>query len=1095
MDDLELTNKTHRQIFCYNEKIGHLYIPNLNARIINENGGYFVKTNSQGFRSNINFTEKKNTKKRIIFLGDSNTAADGVSNHERFSDIIGNYFDAETYNFALSGTGTDQQYLIWENYAKNIEADLIVLGVLVENIDRNKVAFRESINPFNKKSLLTPKPFFEHTNGILNLKNVPVPRLNEIKSKISRDQVQWTIPDKHKFLYKIVNFLRENKTIKPIRDNFDPILEKIRSLVIKNTYQPFSDYKDINSKGYILMANIIKKFILSINKIPIIIFPIPTYHYYVDEAKPIYQKFFKNFQNIRNNIYVCDPLEKLLSMRYIERKSLSFKKDKSHFSKQGHKILSNFLINEIENNKLLKKGKKYIIQNNKSVKKKSTYILGISAFYHDAAATLIKDGEIIAAAQEERFSRVKNDRRFPISAINFCLEKAGIDQNKLSSVVYYDNPLLTFERIFWSLLTTAPKSINTWLKIIPSWVKYKFFIPDLIRKKINYNGKIFNTLHHRSHIAAAFFPSPFRKAAILTIDGVGEWATASIAIGNENKFKILKEIHFPNSLGLLYSAFTQFTGFKVNSGEYKMMGLAPYGKPKYTDIILKELIELNDDGSIKINQKYFSYVEGSYMTNENFSNLFGGPARKPDSRITQREMDIAASIQKVTEKVIIYMAKYTKRLTGESNLCLAGGVALNCVANGYLVKEKIFEEIWIQPASGDAGSSLGSALDIYYSHFKNSRKIEKNNGSIQKGSCLGPEWNESEIFSFLKSQNIKFKKLKPEERGSVAADYLNKGKVIGHFTGRTEFGPRSLGSRSIIGDPRNKDMQSIMNLKIKKRESFRPFAPAVLLEKVHDYFELNKSSPYMLLVSQVKKSRQLPLKNTKTENMINIVNQIRSDIPAVTHVDYSARIQTVEKEHHRKFFDLISSFEKLSGCPLVVNTSFNVRGEPIVNTPMDAYRCFMKTEIDVLLLEDYCILKEEQNSFNNTDLMSFNNERKNSKELKFLRNDLKKIYKKYMMNILKKYKEDTQDNSNSKSSWINCNEQNNTEQLFCNFPEYDIKNHNSEKIADTILKNWTKTSLGAVATPIINDVIKLSKKYSLEEDLNSEVSENIYEMF
>ena len=1095
MEDLELFNRTHRQIFCYNEKIGHLYIPNLNARIIHETGGYFVKTNSQGFRADFDFTEKKNKKKRIIFFGDSNTAADGVSNHERFSDIIGKYFDAEIFNFALSGSGTDQQYLIWENYAKKIEADLIILGVLVENIDRNKVAFRETVNPFNKKSLLTPKPYFDFNNGKLELKNIPVPRLNEITSKIDRRQVQWTIPDNQKYLYKMVNFLRKNETIKPLRDSLDPFLDRMRSFAIKTAYQPFTDYKDINSKGYILMKNILEKFTLSINKLPVIIFPIPTYHYYVDEAKPIYQKFFKHFHNTSNNVYVCDPLIKLKNMNYKKRKSLSFKNDKSHFSREGHKILSNILIKEIEKRQLLPKVKTKYNKNILNKKNKSKYILGISAFYHDSAASLIKDGKIIAAAQEERFSRIKNDRRFPLSAINFCLEKADINQDELSAIIYYDNAFLTFERIFWSFVSTTPNSINTWIKIIPSWIKYKFFIPNLIRKKLRYDGKIYHDLHHRSHIAAAFFPSPFKKAAILTIDGVGEWATASIAIGNDNKITMLKEIHFPNSLGLLYSAFTQFTGFEVNSGEYKMMGLAPYGKAIYADIILKELVKVNDDGSIKINQKYFGYIDGSVMTNENFSNLFGGHARQPDTRITQREMDIAASIQKVTEIIILKMARYVKKLTGHDNLCLAGGVALNCVANGYLERENLFKNIWIQPAAGDAGSSLGCALDLYYSHFKNIRKIEEREDSIQKGSCFGPEWNDSEIYSFLNSQNIKFKKLKPEERASIAAVFLNKGKVIGHFAGRTEFGPRALGSRSIIGDPRNKEMQTIMNLKIKKRESFRPFAPAVLLEKVHEYFELNKKSPYMLLVSPVKKSRQLPTKYTKTDDMIEIVNQVRSDIPAVTHVDYSARIQTVEREHHKKFYEVILAFEKLSGCSLIVNTSFNVRGEPIVNTPMDAYRCFMKTEIDVLLLEDYCILKEEQKTLKSEDITYLNNRNKNLKEIESLKNDLKKIYQNNMKDVLLKYKNSDLINSNLKSTWIDCEYQNNTRKIFSNFHEYDVKKSSSKKIASSIIRSWNKASLGKIAYPIMNNLIKLSKKYPLEEDLNTEVSDKIYEMF
>ena len=949
----ELLNKTHRQIFCYNKDIGHLFVPNLNARIMNENGGYYVRTNSLGFRSDVEFKEKKGDKPRILFFGDSNTAADGVSNNERFSELVGKHFNAEVYNFALSGSGTDQQYLVHQKYAQKIETDLIVFGILVENIERNKVAYRETINPYTKKNVLTPKPYFKLEEGQLKLSNSPVPRITSNSEEIDPHMVQWAIPRGQESIYKLVAWWRKNRALKPIRNSFKPFIKRLRSLLISMSYQPYPDYGKPTSDGYLLMKKIISEFINSVSPTPIIILPIPTYHYYADDAKPIYKHFFNYFHDSAKNVHVLDLLKQMKDIDYDKRQSLCFNQDKSHFSKYGHQVISDFLTKEINNLQILSRSKHIKnFETTNITKKNSVYILGISAFYHDSAAALIKDGEIIAAAQEERFSRKKHDRRFPLSAINFCLEKGNIQQDDLRAIVYYDNTSLTFERMLWSFAKTVPNSQEIWLRAIPSWVKYKLFLPQLIRKKLKYNGNILHDLHHRSHVAAAFFPSSFKKAAILTVDGVGEWATASIAMGEENKITMLKEMNFPNSLGLLYSAFTQFTGFKVNSGEYKMMGLAPYGDPIYVDVILEKLINIKEDGSIDINQNYFNYLNGSAMTNKNFADLFGGPARIPESRITQREMDIACSIQKVTEKIILRMARYVKKFTGAEYLCMAGGVALNCVANGYLLRENLFKDIWIQPAAGDAGSSLGCALDVYHTYFNNPRKLREDGKPLQRGSYWGPEWSVDEIKSFLDSENIKHHIVDYNKRSSLIANYLNEGKVIGHFSGRTEFGPRALGARSIIGDPRNKEMQTTINLKIKRRESFRPFAPTVLAEEVNKYFELNRSSPYMLLISSVHEKRRLPFVRGNKEDMLETVRQPRSDIPAVTHIDYSARIQTIEKDDHRKFYDLIKAFEELTGYGIIVNTSFNIRGEPIVNTPMDAYRCFMNTEMDVLVLED-----------------------------------------------------------------------------------------------------------------------------------------------
>ncbi|HMG68664.1 MAG TPA: carbamoyltransferase [Chitinophagaceae bacterium] len=593
------------------------------------------------------------------------------------------------------------------------------------------------------------------------------------------------------------------------------------------------------------------------------------------------------------------------------------------------------------------------------------YILGISAFYHDSAAALVKNNEIIAAAQEERFSRKKHDPRFPFNAINYCLSEAFIESDEIDMVVFYDHPLLTFDRLIKNFITAGDKGFEIFEEAMKSSMGVKWWVDDYVKKALGNIGKenkIFYCGHHMSHAASAFYPSPYNEAAILTVDGVGEWQTTTLGYGKDEQIKIYGEINYPHSLGLLYSAFTYYCGFKINSGEYKLMGLAPYGTPRYNDIIQKELIDIKPDGSYHLNMKYFGYIDSNRTINENFEQLFGGAARKPESRITQKEMDIAASIQKTTEDVMIKLAKHVKDLTGSENLCLAGGVALNCVANGKILKEKLFKNIWVQPASGDAGGSLGAALLAAYKHY-GFKKDKKFSGlDLQKGSYLGPSFSQNEIEAFLNRHNYPFVKYETtQERNICLAKELNAGNILGYFDGRMEFGPRSLGARSILGDARNKNMQSVMNLKIKHRESFRPFAPAVLMEDVYQYFELQEASPYMLLVAPVIKRRRISLKESnRTDDMVSIINQVRSDIPAITHVDYSARVQTVHEETKPDFYDLIKAFKNLTGSSVIVNTSFNVRGEPIVCSPQDAYLCFMRTEIDILVLENYVLYKKDQ---------------------------------------------------------------------------------------------------------------------------------------
>jgi len=633
-------------------------------------------------------------------------------------------------------------------------------------------------------------------------------------------------------------------------------------------------------------------------------------------------------------------------------------------------------------------------------------ILGISAFYHDSAACLVVDGEIIAAAQEERFTRIKHDYNFPVNAARYCLKEAGITAEQLDYVGFYDKPLLKFDRLLETYLDYAPAGFRSFLKSMPLWMKEKLWMPDLIRTEMakangiederaakkarkKFEWKLLFGDHHESHAASAFYPSPFEEAAILTIDGVGEWATSSIGIGKGKEITLLKELRFPDSLGLLYSAFTYYTGFRVNSGEYKVMGLAPYGEPKYVSLIKDKLAEVRDDGSIRMNHEFFSYSQGLRMTNTAFDRIFDGRPRRPESKITQREMDLARSIQAITEEAMLKMVGYVHKETGMKKLCMAGGVALNCVANGRILREGPFEDIWIQPAAGDAGGAIGIALAIWHRYLGNERVSPEKAGTwksgtvvptvnhaqdarvtlppyvdAMKGSYLGPQDSVAEIEAFLTSRNLPYTKYTREQLPKVVADLLAAGKIIGLHQGRMEFGPRALGARSIIGDARSAAMQSVMNLKIKYRESFRPFAPSVLREHVADWFELNYDSPYMMLVADVARTHRRQMTDEEKELWgIEKLNIKRSEIPAVTHVDYSARIQTVRRETNPLYWEIIEAFRQRTGCPVIVNTSFNVRGEPIVCTPEDSYRCFMRTEMDFLVLEDCVLDKKDQPEF------------------------------------------------------------------------------------------------------------------------------------
>lgn len=592
-----------------------------------------------------------------------------------------------------------------------------------------------------------------------------------------------------------------------------------------------------------------------------------------------------------------------------------------------------------------------------------TAILGISAFYHDSAAALVMDGEIVAAAQEERFSRKKHDASFPAKAIEYCLKEAGLTPGELDLVGFYDKPLMKFERLLETYLAYAPRGFSSFVKAMPVWLREKLHLPGQMTRGLDgaYRKRFIFTEHHESHAASAFFPSPFREAAILTVDGVGEWATATFGTGTDNRIRLTHELRFPHSPGLLYSAFTYFCGFRVNSGEYKLMGLAPYGEPRYVDLILRRMIDLKEDGSFRMDMSYFNYCQGLTMTSRKFDRLFGGPPREPETPLTGREMDLAASIQRVMEEILLRMARHVHARTGQSNLCLAGGVALNCVANGRILREGPFNEIWVQPAAGDAGGSLGTALFIWHQLLGNPRRPQAPDG--QAGSLLGPSYSEPEIRSFLEEVGADYERIEdPEALVQRVAQVMADQKVVGWMQGRMEFGPRALGSRSILGDARSSRMQSVMNLKIKFRESFRPFAPSVMREHVDEYFQMRpeEDSPYMLLVAPVQGAKRVASDGKSKLTGLDKLNVARSVVPAITHVDHSARVQTVDSERHGAYYRLLREFERRTGCPVVINTSFNVRGEPIVCSPEQAYRCFMSTNMDVLVMENFILLKERQ---------------------------------------------------------------------------------------------------------------------------------------
>ncbi len=787
--------RAHRMVLRHDPLIGQRYVPDQRARVPFHDGGYMVRTNSLGFRSDLEFVPEKGDRPRIIFLGDSFIAGYGVDNDERFPEIAGEHLGVEVFNAGLTGSGTDQQVLAYEQYLADLECDLIVLGVMVENIERIKSDAHRTIDPHTGRHYYTPKPYFSFdSNDELTLGNVPVPR-----DRRPADQVDLYGRDdgtglRQRLSRRAWSFLSDDRLAWMQSQKVHEARHRLQRLT---RYQPYPDYRDENSNGWRLMAAIIERLVSAAAGTPVLVMPIPnTDHLRRIAPDPVYQDRFDSLADPSRGVHVVDVTTSMRQLPADELEHLTFGID-WHFSRRGNRAVGKIVADAIAGVTALDLGARGSSPTATSptatpptvAATRPEYTLGLSCFYHNSAAALLKDGDLVAAVEEERFTRQKADRGFPLNAVNYCLEEAGISQRDLTSVVYYDNAYLTFERLMHSQLAVGADGIETWERVVPSWIEQKLCIPDVIRTSLAYEGDVYHASHHRSHAASAFYMSPFEQAAVLTVDGVGEWSTATIGVGHGPDLQLLREMHFPHSVGLLYSAFTQFVGFKVNNGEYKMMGLAPYGDPVYANDIFDHIVDVKSDGSIELNLEYFEFLEGRTMTSPKFAELFGGPARGWDEPVTRRDMDISASIQEVTEEIVMRMATHAHEVTGQSRLCLAGGVALNCVANGKLLRKGIFDELWIQPAAGDSGAALGAALDLWHTHHGRPRSIGPDARSPQAGSYWGPEYSETEITSFLDSSDLPYERVDPGERASLIASFIDEGKVVGHLSGRAEFGP------------------------------------------------------------------------------------------------------------------------------------------------------------------------------------------------------------------------------------------------------------------------------------------------------------------
>jgi len=948
-------------LFRHHPTLAHLFVPNVTVRVPDKRGGHFVRTNAQGFRSDWDFVAPKGGRPRILFFGDSVTAGDGCENAERFSDLIGGILDAETYNYGLPGSGTDQQLLALRHCAREVEADAIVLALYVENIERNKTDFRWALDRQNGRVFHMLKPYFELHDGQLQLRNVPLPTrwpVERIKPGGDHRALQIFAGNRRGMRRRVQLAARR------ITDRSPRLKRVVSSLVaspvhswLKRTIgaDELSDYSSPESRGWRLLEAIVRDFVTESGGKPVVLVPIPTYSYLVDEVPGHFQQRFEELGRAVPGLHVLDLTTPLLQLSRRERVAL-LQSDLTHFTPPGHQRAAELIAGGLR--------KLGVVEARPPRRapaprpSKHVWILGVSCFFHDAGAAVIKDGEIVAAALEERFTRVKHDARYPSRAINYCLEEAGIHASQLSAIGYHQNLGLNLERMFSTLLSQEQTIDALSPRALSAWFDQKLRLSAKIRGELRYEGPFYQGGHHRSHAAAAFFPSPFERAAVLTIDGVGDWASAALGAGRGNALEMTRECRFPQSIGLFYSAITRFLGFRANTDEYKVMGLAPYGTPRFVERMRERLIRIGDDGSVELHQVFG--VPSYERIAATVAEALGVAPRVSSEPLRAEHADVARSLQELLEDVILRMAAFARRETGERNLCLAGGVALNCAATGLLLRSGIFDDVWIQPAADDSGSALGVALDLYYTHFGGARRIGDAR-TQQRDSCLGPAYSDDEIRAFLETYGRPYETLAPEAMNARVAELLQQGNIIGRFDGRGEFGPRALGSRSILADPRDSRMQAEVNRRIKQREGFRPFAPAVVEESAPAYFEIDGPSPYMSFAVPLVASRRRDVPPVGDGGDLRLfAPPPASEIPAVTHIDHSARVQTVSAERSPSFHAVVAAFGKKTGCPVVLNTSFNVNDEPIVWTPYDAYRCFMRSGLDALSMGNALLFKEQQ---------------------------------------------------------------------------------------------------------------------------------------
>jgi carbamoyltransferase len=1067
---------THRMLFQHHALLGHIFVPGLNVRIPRpSSGGYFVRTNAQGFRSNWDFQPRRGVRSRILFFGDSVTAGDGCENHERFSDLVGAALDVDTFNYGLPGTGTDQQLLALREMASDVEADVVVLGLYVENIERNQSSIRLAVDRETGTSFRMPKPHFQLDASGLRLCNVPVPR--HWASETTPAKGRHTRPNS--WLATLRRVSRH-----PPR-GLDHLVSWTKRLL---NFRALRDYGSENSPGWRLLESILREFQRNARGMPVLLVPIPTYSYLVDGLHPGYQARFERLVDGLPGSHLLDLTSRLRRLPRADRRAL-LQADLTHFNAAGHRCVASIVADAIRDLGLTRPAaaKTSVARPpTRPAAAASTWVLGLSCFFHDASAAIVKDGEIVAASLEERFTRRKHDGSFPRHAINYCLEEAGIDSSSLAAIVYHQDLGLVMERMLMMLAAERADASDLWQRALEGWVSEKMRLADLIRGSLDFGGPVFQNSHHRSHAASAFFASPYQRAAVLTLDGVGEWATGSMGVGAANRLEILRELDFPHSIGLLYSALTRHLGFRANTDEYKVMGLAPYGSPLYVSAIRDRLLSIDDDGAVELS---FDARAALAAPQERMAALLGAvlgvAARQPNAPLMREHADLARSLQDVLELVFLRIARFTRRLTGERTLCLAGGVALNCAAAGRLLREGVFEDVWIQPAADDSGAALGAALDVYYTHFGGRRRAEL--PFQQRDSCLGPQFSRPELLAFLDTHGHSFETLGQDQIAARAAALLADGKIVGRFAHRGEFGPRALGSRSILADPRRPDMQAEVNRRVKLREAFRPFAPAVLEGDASLYFQLESPSPYMSFAIPIASALRRPVPPMDDLDLRSTPPPPASNLPAITHVDHTARVQTVDAVRSPDFHAVLCAFRELTGCAVVLNTSFNVHDEPIVWTPHDAYRCFMRSGLDALVLGPYLLLKEHQRPWR--DVPSGQESAPHGPSRRQARR-LQRIYRERYLPACRTLRDIGQWPSWPQKGWRSALQSQYPRPL----PEIGTANgKGADALVDAITRDWRSEALRAALRPTLTALLALARESP--ERTGAPMPEDTYVMF